>query len=100
MVVTNGYSKKTLLSEDGRVEISIPRDWQGDFEPLMIAKGEKRFKEFDERIIDMYAGGMTIREIQTFLEEHYDIELSPDLVKQHFFCKIEKRGMKKFEVMV
>ena len=62
----NGYSKKTLLSEDGRVEISIPRDRQGDFEPLMIAKGEKRFKEFDERIIDMYAGGMSVREVQTF----------------------------------
>ena len=76
----NGYSKKTLLSEDGRVEISIPRDRQGDFEPLMIAKGEKRFKEFDERIIDMYAGGMSVREVQTFLEKHYKIELSPDFI--------------------
>lgn len=76
----NGYSKKTLLTKEGSMEVEIPRDRKGDFEPMIITKGEKRFKEFDERIISMYAGGMTIREIQTFLEEHYDIELSPDFI--------------------
>jgi transposase-like protein len=76
----NGYSKKTLLTKEGSMEVEIPRDRKGDFEPVIITKGEKRFKEFDERIISMYAGGMTIREIQTFLEEHYDIELSPDFI--------------------
>jgi transposase-like protein len=76
----NGYSKKTLLTKEGSMEVEIPRDRKGDFEPMIITKGEKRFKEFDERIISMYAGGMTIREIQNFLEEHYDIELSPDFI--------------------
>lgn len=76
----NGYSKKTLLTEDGSMEISIPRDRKGEFEPLMIAKGEKRFKEFDERIIAMYGGGMTVREIQTFLEDQYKVELSADFI--------------------
>jgi len=76
----NGYSKKTLLTKDGKMEISIPRDRQGEFEPTLISKGERRFKEFDERIIDMYGGGMTIREIQGFLESHYKIELSPEFI--------------------
>ncbi len=76
----NGYSQKTLLTKDGSMEIGIPRDRKGDFEPVLITKGEKRFKEFDERIIDMYAGGMTVREIQTYLEKHYKIELSPDFI--------------------
>ena len=76
----NGYSQKTLLTKEGPMEVEIPRDRKGEFEPMIITKGEKRFKEFDERIISMYAGGMKIREIQTFLEEHYDIELSPDFI--------------------
>lgn len=76
----NGYSSKTLLSKNGEMEIQIPRDRKSDFEPLIISKGEKRFKEFDERIISMYAGGMTVREIQTFLEDHYKVELSPDFI--------------------
>jgi transposase-like protein len=67
----NGYSQKTLLTKNGEIEIQVPRDRKSDFEPTIITKGSKRFKEFDERIISMYAGGMTVREIQNFLEEHY-----------------------------
>ena len=76
----NGYSQKTLLTKNGEMEIQIPRDRKSHFEPLIISKGEKRFKEFDERIISMYAGGMTVREIQNFLEDHYKVELSPEFI--------------------
>jgi putative transposase len=59
----NGYSKKTVVGEDGAMEIEVPRDRSGSFEPLLIAKGQKRFEGFDEKIIAMYARGMTVREI-------------------------------------
>ena len=76
----NGYSQKRLLTKNGEIEIKIPRDRNSDFEPMIITKGERRFKEFDERIISMYAGGMTVREIQSFLEDHYKVELSADFI--------------------
>ncbi len=53
----NGYSKKTVVGEDGAMEIEVPRDRSGSFEPLLIAKGQKRFEGFDEKIIAMYARG-------------------------------------------
>ena len=59
----NGYSKKTVVGESGAMEIEIPRDRSGSFDPLLIAKGQKRFEGFDEKIIAMYARGMTVREI-------------------------------------
>jgi putative transposase len=58
----NGSSKKTVVGEDGAMEIEVPRDRSGSFEPLLIAKGQKRFEGFDEKIIAMYARGMTVRE--------------------------------------
>lgn len=76
----NGYSRKTLLGEDGAVEIAVPRDRAGSFEPLLIAKGQKRFEGFDEKIIAMYARGMTVREIQGFLLEQYRVEVSADFI--------------------
>lgn len=76
----NGYSKKRLISEDGEMEISVPRDRLGSFEPLMVRKGQKRFEEFDERIIAMYGRGMTVREIQGFLRDQYDVEVSADFI--------------------
>ena len=57
----NGYSKKTVVGEDGAMEIEVPRDRSGSFEPLLIAKGQKRFEGFDEKIIAMYARGMTVQ---------------------------------------
>jgi putative transposase len=62
----NGSSKKTLLSEDGKLEIDIARDRTGEFEPRFIRKGQKRFGGFDSKIIAMYAQGMTVREIKRF----------------------------------
>ena len=76
----NGYSRKTLLGEDGAVEIAVPRDRAGSFEPLLITKGQKRFEGFDEKIIAMYARGMTVREIQGFLLEQYRVEVSADFI--------------------
>ena len=76
----NGYSKKRVLGKDGEMEISVPRDRNGSFEPLMIRKGQRRFEEFDERIIAMYGRGMTVREIQGFLREQYKVEVSADFI--------------------
>src|ERR1700726_3399749 len=76
----NGSSKKTLLSEDGKLEIDIARDRTGEFEPQFIRKGQKRFGGFDTKIIAMYAQGMTVREIKRFLEEQYKVEVSTDLI--------------------
>jgi hypothetical protein len=63
----NGYSEETVVGEEGAVKIEVPRDRSGSFEPLLIAKGEKRFEGVDEKIIAMDARGMTVREIQGFL---------------------------------
>jgi putative transposase len=76
----NGSSKKTLLSEGGKLEIDIARDRTGEFEPQFIRKGQKRFGGFDTKIIAMYAQGMTVREIKRFLEEQYKVEVSSDLI--------------------
>ena len=59
----NGTSSKTLLTEDGEVEIAVPRDRVGSFEPQLIPKGQTRFDGFDEKILSLYARGMTVREI-------------------------------------
>ena len=76
----NGISKKTLLSEDGKLEIEVPRDRAGEFDPQFIRKGQRRFGGFDQKIIAMYAQGMTVREIRRFLEEQYKVEVSADLI--------------------
>src|SRR5260370_42235815 len=60
----NGSSSKTLRADDGTVEIAVPRDRAGSFEPQLIAKGQTRFDGFDDKILSLYARGMTVREIQ------------------------------------
>ena len=67
----NGSSAKTVLTDDGPVRIEVPRDRDGSFEPLLIPKHERRFTGFDDKIVAMYARGMTVREIQGFLAEPY-----------------------------
>src|SRR6516225_5488521 len=67
----NGTSSKTILTEDGDVEIAVPRDRAGSFEPQLIAKGQTRFDGFDDKILSLYAHGMTVREIQGHLAELY-----------------------------
>ncbi len=76
----NGASGKTVITERGPVRVEVPRDRDGSFEPILIPKHERRFTGFDERIIAMYARGMSVREIQGFLAEHYGTEVSPDFI--------------------
>ncbi|WP_141218112.1 IS256 family transposase [Bordetella genomosp. 2] len=76
----NGSSGKTLLTERGPVRVELPRDRDGSFAPILIPKHERRFTGFDDRIIAMYARGMSVREIQAFLAESYGTEVSPDFI--------------------
>jgi putative transposase len=76
----NGTGAKTVLTEDGPIRIEVPRDRDGSFEPLLIPKHERRFTGFDDKIVAMYARGMTVREIQGFLLEQYGTEVSPDFI--------------------
>ena len=76
----NGSSKKTVLTGASKMTLDIPRDRAGTFDPKLIAKYQRRFPDFDAKIISMYARGMTVREIRGHLEELYGIDVSPDLV--------------------
>jgi putative transposase len=76
----NGHSRKTVLTGTGKLELQVPRDRQSSFEPQLIAKYRRRFPDFDEKIISLYARGLTVREIQGHLRELYGVEVSPDLV--------------------
>jgi len=76
----NGASGKTVLTEHGPVRVELPRDRDGSFAPILIPKHERRFTGFDDRIIAMYARGMSVREIQAFLAESYGTEVSPDFI--------------------
>lgn len=76
----NGSSKKTVLTGDGELDLAIPRDRAGTFEPQLIAKHQRRLPGFDDKVISMYARGMTVREIQGHLAELYGVEVSPDLI--------------------
>jgi len=76
----NGRSKKTITGKRGAVEIEVPRDRQAEFEPQLVKKGQRRFDGFDDKIISMYARGMSCRQIQAHLQEIYGVEVSPDLI--------------------
>ena len=76
----NGTSRKTLKGDFGSLPIEIPRDRQGSFEPLLVPKHQTRWTGFDDKILSLYARGMTVREIQSHLEEMYGTEVSPSLI--------------------
>ncbi len=78
----NGHSSKRLKGEDGELLLSVPRDRDASFEPQIVKKGQSRFDGFDDKIISMYARGMTVREIRAHLEELYGVEVSPDLISR------------------
>ena len=78
----NGRSSKTLQGDFGAVEIEVPRDRQGSFEPRIVPKHERRFAGFDDKILSMYARGMTTREIRAHLDEIYGVGVSPELVSR------------------
>lgn len=88
----NGSSKKTVLTGTSKMTLSIPRDRAGTFDPKLIAKYQRRFPDFDHKIISMYARGMTVREIQGHLEEIYGIEVSPDLISAVTNAVLEEVG--------
>ena len=76
----NGYGRKTVVTDTGKIELEVPRDRQSTFDPQLIAKYQRRFPGFDDKIISMYARGMTTREITGHLRELYGIDASPDLI--------------------
>lgn len=76
----NGYGRKTVVTETGKLSIEAPRDRQSSFEPQLIAKYQRRFPGFDDKIVSMYARGMSTREITGHLHELYGIDVSPDLI--------------------
>lgn len=78
----NGASRKTVRGEGGAFEIEVPRDRDGSFSPKLIGKGQTRIDGLDEKIVAMYARGMSVRDIRGHLEELYGLEVSPDLVSR------------------
>ena len=76
----NGSSGKTVLTDDGPLALAVPRDRAGSFEPRLIGKHERRFTGFDDKVVALYARGLTVREIQAFLTDMYGIDVSPDLI--------------------
>jgi putative transposase len=76
----NGSFPKTIKGKRGQVQINVPRDRAGQYQPQLIKKGQTRFDGFDDKIISMYSRGMTVREIQAHLKEIYGVEVSPDLI--------------------
>ena len=78
----NGYSNKIVIGDDGPIELAVPRDRNSSFEPQIVAKGQTRIEGFDDRIISLYARGLTVREIQGHLHELYSVEVSPDLISR------------------
>jgi putative transposase len=86
----NGHSQKTLKGEQGHVEIEVPRDRQATFEPQLVRKGQTRMIGFDEKILALYAHGMTTRDIQAQLQELYGVDVSPTLISNVTEAVIEE----------
>jgi transposase-like protein len=78
----NGHTGKTVLTENQTLEIEVPRDRKGTFEPVIVPKYEKRIPLFNNQIISLYASGMTTRDIKAHLEKIYGIEVSPELISR------------------
>jgi putative transposase len=78
----NGTTGKTVLTDVGAVGLAVPRDRNGTFEPRIVRKGQTRLDGFNERIIALYARGMTTRDIRVHLREMYDVDVSPDLISR------------------
>jgi transposase-like protein len=77
-----GSTGKTLLTDVGAVDLQVPRDRNGSFDPRIVRKGQTRLEGFNDRIVALYARGMTTRDIAAHLREMYDVEVSPDLISR------------------
>src|SRR5437016_10875779 len=86
----NGKSRKNLKGDFGELELETPRDRKATFDPKIVAKGQTRWTGFDDKIISMYARGMSTREIQGHLEEIYGVEVSPALISEVTDAVIEE----------
>lgn len=78
----NGTSSKTLRTDQGPVTVEVPRDREGSFDPQIVPKHQRQFDGFDDKILSMYARGMTVRDIRGHLEEIYGVQVSPDLISR------------------
>lgn len=79
----NGYSEKTVKSKFGEIELSVPRDRNGEFEPVVVKKRQTDLSGLEEHIISMYAKGTTVRDIQGHIKEIYGIEFSPEAITRN-----------------
>lgn len=86
----NGVGKKTLRTDQGEVTVDVPRDRNGTFEPQLVKKHQRSFKGFDDKILSMYARGMSVRDIQAHLAEIYGTEVSPDLISSVTHAVVEE----------
>jgi transposase-like protein len=86
----NGYNRKTLKGDHGELEISTPRDRNGEFDPLFVTKNQTRLTKFDDQILMLYAKGMSTRDIVETFEELYGADISPTLVSQVTHAVLEK----------
>ncbi|WKU20200.1 IS256 family transposase [Advenella alkanexedens] len=86
----NGYTAKTVKTEDGQFELNTPRDRDGSFEPRLVKKGQTRFTSMDDKILSLYAKGMTTREIVATFKEMYDADISPTLISKVTEAVIDK----------
>jgi len=78
----NGKAPKRLRTDQGELQVNVPRDRDGSFEPQLVPKHERQFGGFDDKILAMYARGMTVRDIRSHLEEMYGVDVSPDLISR------------------
>ncbi len=78
----NGYSSKTLITDDGQIQLDVPRDRESTFEPKLVRKHQTRFQSMDDKILSLYAKGMTTREIVATFKEMYDADVSASLISK------------------
>ena len=85
----NGASKKTMLTGTSKVTLDIPRDRDGSFDPKLVARYQRRFPDFDDKVISMHERGMSVREIRMHLEDIYGIDVSPDPPRERTEAKTQ-----------
>jgi transposase-like protein len=88
----NGYSEKTVLTENQSALVQVPRDRNATFEPKILPKHQRRLPIFNDQVISMYSFGMTDRDIKSHLEKIYNVEVSPELISRVTEAVLEEVG--------